>query len=71
MGLNLAVAAAFAVSFFVRRGSTDQEVSTGLTALSVVALALGLSGWLGGEHTYRYGISVVEEGVQADGYRTS
>lgn len=72
MGLNLAVAAAFAVSFFLRRGNTDQEVSIGLIALSVVALAaLGLSGWLGGKLTYRYGVRVVEEEVQADGYRTS
>ena len=72
MGLNLAVAAAFAVSFLLRRGDTDEEVSAGLIALSVVALAaLGLSGWLGGKLTYRYGVRVVEEEVQADGYRSS
>lgn len=70
--LNLAVTAAFAVSFAIRRGDTADEVSSGLIALSVVALAvLGLSGWLGGKLTYRYGVRVVEEELQADGFVSS
>jgi uncharacterized membrane protein len=69
MVLNLAVTVAFAVSFVFRRGDTDDEVSVGLIALSVVALAvLGLSGWLGGKLAYRYGVRVVEEDLQADGF---
>jgi len=69
MVLNSAVTAAFAVSFVLRRGDTDDEVSAGLIALSVVALTvLGLSGWLGGKLTYRYGVRVVEEDLQADGF---
>jgi uncharacterized membrane protein len=69
MVLNLAVTVAFAVSFVLRRGDTDDEVSVGYIALSVVALAvLGLSGWLGGKLTYRYGVRVVEEDLQADGF---
>lgn len=67
--LNLAVTAAFVVSFALRRGDTADEVSAGLIALSVVALGvLGASGWLGGKLTYRYGVRVVEEDLQADGY---
>ncbi|MCO8126882.1 DUF2231 domain-containing protein [Acidimicrobiia bacterium EGI L10123] len=69
MVLNLAVTAAFAVSFVLRYGDTDEEVSAGLIVLSAVALAvLGLSGWLGGKLTYRYGVRVVEEDLQADGF---
>lgn len=69
MGLNLAVAALFAVSFVIRRGDTSDEVSTSLIALSVVLLAvLGVSGWLGGKLTYRYGVRVVEDEVQADAF---
>lgn len=69
MVLNLVVTVAFAVSFVLRRGDTDDEVSVGLVALSVVVLAvLGLSGWLGGKLTYRYGVRVVEEDFQADGF---
>ncbi|HEU5083105.1 MAG TPA: DUF2231 domain-containing protein [Acidimicrobiales bacterium] len=67
--LNLAVTAAFLVSFALRRGDTADEVSAGLIALSIVALAvLGASGWLGGKLTYRYGVRVVEEDLQADGF---
>jgi uncharacterized membrane protein len=69
MVLNLGVTAAFAVSFLLRRSDTDGEVSVGLIVLSAVALgALGLSGWLGGKLTYRYGVRVVEDEMQADGY---
>lgn len=69
MGLNLAVVAAFVVSFLLRRGDTDEQVSTGLIALSIVALAaLGLSGWLGGKLTYRFGVRVVEEEAQAEAF---
>jgi uncharacterized membrane protein len=69
MSLNVAVLVAFAVSFFLRRGDTDGEVSIGLIVLSAIALAaLGLSGWLGGKLTYRYGVRVVEDEAQADGF---
>lgn len=70
MALNLAVAAAFAVSFLVRDG--DGPVGWGLIAVSVVSLAaLGLSGWLGGKLTYTYGVRVVDEETQADGFTTT
>jgi uncharacterized membrane protein len=72
MALNLAVVALFVVSFLVRMGDIDDpgEVGTGLIILSAVALAaLGLSGWLGGKLTYRYGVRVAGERDQADGFR--
>lgn len=70
MALNLAVATAYAVSFFLRDG--DGPVPWGLIVLSVVALAaLGASGWLGGKLTYRYGVRVVDEATQADGFTRS
>lgn len=71
MSLNLAVVAAFVVSFVIRMDSIDEpdEVGSGLIALSVVALAaLGASGWLGGKLTYRFGIRVADEQTQAEGF---
>lgn len=71
MVLNLLVVAAFAVSFVVRMDSIDDpdEVSGGLIALSAVALAvLGASGWLGGKMAYRYGVRVVDEQTQSEGF---
>lgn len=70
MTLNLAVTVAYAVSFLLRDG--DGPVAWGLITLSAVALAaLGASGWLGGKLTYRYGVRVVDEATQADGFRRS
>ena len=74
MALNLAVVTLFIVSFVVRRGDIDapQEVGGGLIALSAVTLALlGASGWLGGKLSFRYGVRVASESVQADGFLDS
>ena len=71
MALNLAVVAAFVVSFVLRMDTVDDgdEVGAGSLALSVVALVvLGTSGWLGGKLTYRYGVRVVDEETQMEGY---
>lgn len=71
MSLNLAVVAAFAVSFVLRMDTVDDgdQVGAGLIALSAVTLAaLGASGWLGGKLTYRYGVRVVDETTQLEGY---
>ena len=73
MALNLGVVALFAVGFALRRSRLDEPEGTpvGLLVLSVVALAvLGVSGWLGGKLTYRYGVRVVDEATQADAYRS-
>jgi uncharacterized membrane protein len=72
MALNLTVVALFAVSFGLRRGHLDEaDATVGAVVLSVVALALlGVSGWLGGKLSYRYGVRVADEATQAEGFIT-
>jgi uncharacterized membrane protein len=66
--LNDVTIVLFAVSWFIRRGD-DEATGIGLIGLSVVALALlGASGWLGGKLAYRFGVRVVDEATQAEGY---
>lgn len=70
MSLNLAVVALFVVDFFVRAAQGYEEFSGLGTLISVVALALlGVSGWLGGELAYRYGVRVATEETQQEGFR--
>ena len=70
MALNTTVLVLFVVSFFLRSGRTDDDVSVGLLLLSIVALALlSVSGWLGGKLSYRYGVRVADEATQAEGFR--
>ena len=72
MTLNLTVVTLYAGSFLLRRGAGEESdgVAVGLIALSVVALGLlAVSGWLGGQLAYRYGVRVADEATQAEGYR--
>lgn len=72
MTLNVVVVVLFAASFVLRGGGGDGRdgVGVGLVALSVVALALlAVSGWLGGQLAYRYGVRVADEATQAEGYQ--
>jgi uncharacterized membrane protein len=70
LGLNTAVILAFGISLGLRMGrGTDQPVDATLLVLSVAALlVLGMSGWLGGKLTYRYGVRVVNEDIQREGF---
>jgi len=69
MSINLAVTAAYVVGFFIRAGAGGGPVGWGPLALSAVALAaLGVSGYLGGELAYHYGVRVADEATQARGY---
>jgi uncharacterized membrane protein len=70
MSINLGVTAAYAVGFVIRRGGSG-PVGWGPLALSAVAvIALAVSGYLGGELAYRYGIRVAGEDTQAHGLVT-
>jgi uncharacterized membrane protein len=72
MSLNLGVVALYVVAFLLRRGRLEQPdgVPTGLLVLSAVALGvLTVSGWLGGQLAYRYGVRVADESAQAEAYR--
>jgi uncharacterized membrane protein len=74
MALNLSVVVLFVIGFLLRHSHVSDASGTplGLLILSAIALAiLGVSGWLGGKLTYRYGVRVVEETLQADAYRRS
>jgi uncharacterized membrane protein len=74
MTLNLIVVGLFVVAFLVRGGDVDdgEPVAGAVLGLSIVALAgLGASGWLGGKLSYRYGVRVADEGVQAEGFTPS
>ena len=56
MVLNLLAVAIFAVVFWLRWQAPDSRAAMLLTLLGV--LAIGRSGWLGGEMVYRHGMGV-------------
>ena len=71
MCLNLAVTAVFVVEFAWRHGSYTHQgpVSVGQLVVSAIAIAgLGVSGFLGGELAYRYGVRVADEATQRAGF---
>jgi uncharacterized membrane protein len=74
MSLNLAVTGAYVGNFFWRHGTYAQghPVGTGPIVLSVCSLAvLGVSGFLGGQLAYRFGVRVADERTQEEGFRGS
>lgn len=69
--LNDILLAAFVVNFLWRHGEYDEvtQVSGGQIALSVVALALlAVSGYLGGQLAYKYGVRVAREEDQREAF---
>ena len=70
MVLNLIVVGLFAVSFALRRSHLDEgDATVPAVVVSAVALAiLGVSGWLGGKLSYRYGVRVADEKTQSQGF---
>lgn len=66
--LNTVVMALFAVGLIIRFAVGD-EISGWAVAVSVIALGvLGISGWLGGKLSYRWGVRVADESTQREGY---
>ncbi len=69
MAINLSVVALFIVSFAIRLGAGYDPVNVAGIVVSVVALLLlGVSGFLGGELAYRYGVRVSDEQTQRAGF---
>lgn len=71
MSMNVTLVAVFAASFFARINQpTSEATDVWLVAVSAVAiLALLVSGILGGRMSYHYGVRVVAEAKQVEGYR--
>lgn len=70
MSLMLVVTSAFAGNFFWRIiGDLDSSAAVGPLVLTIVSLiVLVVGGALGGKLAYRYGVRVVDEATQADGF---
>ena len=64
--LNIAALVVFAISLFLRMGSYSELVGRKLTIpflLSLVGVILiAISGWLGGELVFRYGVGQTQNG---------
>ncbi|MFB9631512.1 DUF2231 domain-containing protein [Nonomuraea helvata] len=66
MSLNLLVTLAYAANFLWR---SDDRPEPGMLALNAVSLVvLGVAGYLGGKLAFRYGVRVVDEDTQAEGF---
>ncbi|MFC0681174.1 DUF2231 domain-containing protein [Lysobacter korlensis] len=70
MALNIAAIVLFAVSFLLRlNGPQEGPAVAGFVAALVGFAAVGASGFLGGELTYRHGVRVADEETQAQAHR--
>jgi uncharacterized membrane protein len=70
MAINLVVVALFVIEFVVRTSQGREDPSTSGLVITIVALLLlGVSGWLGGMLAYSYGVRVVDEAHQSEGFR--
>jgi uncharacterized membrane protein len=71
MCINVLLIIAYAANFAWRWHIHPRNVpvSVGMLVLSVACVAaLSVSGYLGGKLTFRYGVRVASEGIQAEGY---
>jgi uncharacterized membrane protein len=70
MTLNSIVILLFIASFLIRLFAGWEDVSLVGFIVSVIAfLLIGVSGYLGGELAYHYGVRVADEKTQADGFQ--
>jgi uncharacterized membrane protein len=69
MAINLIVVVVFVIDFLVRAAGDYEEATVGGLVLSLIGLALlGVSGYLGGQLAYSYGVRVVDEETQAEAF---
>ncbi len=69
LAFNSAAVVLFVVSFVVRAAQPG-EVSVAGFVIALVGIAgVGVSGFLGGELAYRFGVRVADESTQLEGYR--
>jgi uncharacterized membrane protein len=71
MAINLTVTVLFALSLGIRLAADYDDASVAGIVVSVLGLLLlGISGFLGGELAYRYGVRVADEETQRTGFDT-
>jgi uncharacterized membrane protein len=69
MVLNLTLTGAYAGQFFWRPDNPTTAVGAGPITVSIISLvALSLSGYLGGELAFRFGVRVASEDAQREGF---
>lgn len=71
MTLNLAVVASYTANFLLRPAPDTGSAGVGIGYIAASAVTfgvLGVSGLLGGELAYRYGVRVADEDTQASGF---
>lgn len=72
LGINVVVLALFVADFLWRHSSSHLTTETrgSQIVLSAVAIVLlGVSGYIGGSLSYRFGVRVADEGTQAEGFQ--
>ncbi len=71
MAINLSVVALFVIGFAIRAAAGYDPVNVAGVVVSVIALLLlSVSGFLGGELAYRYGVRVADEETQRGGFES-
>jgi uncharacterized membrane protein len=70
MLINVAVLVLFCISWAVRAAQPGEPSTAGVVLSVIALLALGVSGFLGGELAYRYGVRVADEETQRAGHLT-
>lgn len=68
MSLNFGVVALFLISFLLRLNAADYVSALGVVFSVIGLLALGASGFLGGELVFRHGVRVADEETQRRGF---
>ena len=68
MVINLVVVVLFAISWLLRSAVPGEPSTAGIVISVIALLALGVSGFLGGELVFRHGVRVADEETQRAGY---